>query len=310
MSKIVFVSFADTRYRASIDRLKKQTEAFGFDERYFFSEKDLPKDFFKGFSPKIYRRGYGYWTWKPYVVRQVLQTLQEGDILVYSDGGNVWNAKGIKRFRELIGMLSVEQPILAFQQEFLEKDWTKMDVFMRLCPDSFKQHAMTLQLWGGSFILMKSPIADEFVDQWNYMRETDINLFTDKVSSIPNLNGFREARHDQSVFSLLVKQRPHVEISWAEVEPLDGDWTGFDKYPIQAKRSKRIPIWKRGLTSFYRRCIGYYLILFKGFKFSGMVAWSVVIGHSVATLPNLIGGGKRNTLTIKLLPLSNHKMCA
>ena len=286
MSKIVFVSFADTRYQASIDRLKRQTEAFDFDERYFFSEKDLPAGFFKGFSPKIYRRGYGYWTWKPYVVRRVLETLQEGDVLVYSDGGNVWNDKGIKRFRELIGMLSQERPILAFQQEFLEKDWTKMDVFHRICPDGVKKYGMTLQLWGGSFILMKSPIADEFVGQWNHIRETELHLFTDQRSAIPNLNGFREARHDQSVFSLLVKQLPHIEISWDEVEPLDGDWTGYEKFPIQAKRSKRIPKWKRGFSFFWRSCIGYYLVLFKNFRFMGKVAWSV----TVATLPNLIGG--------------------
>lgn len=306
MSKIVFVSFADTRYQASIDRLKRQTEAFDFDERYFFSEKDLPAGFFKGFSPKIYRRGYGYWTWKPYVVRRVLETLQEGDVLVYSDGGNVWNDKGIKRFRELIGMLSQERPILAFQQEFLEKDWTKMDVFHRICPDGVKKYGMTLQLWGGSFILMKSPIADEFVGQWNHIRETELHLFTDQRSAIPNLNGFREARHDQSVFSLLVKQLPHIEISWDEVEPLDGDWTGYEKFPIQAKRSKRIPKWKRGFSFFWRRCIGYYLVFFKNFYFSNRVAWSVTI----ATLPNLIGGGKRNAVSIKLLPLSNYQMCA
>ncbi len=310
MSKIVFVSFADTRYQASIDRLKKQTEAFGFDERHFFSEKDLPKDFFKGFSPKIYRRGYGYWTWKPYVVRQVLKDLQEGDILVYSDGGNVWNDKGINRFRELIGMLSVEQPILAFQQEFLEKDWTKMDVFMRLCPDSFKQHAMTLQLWSGSFFLMKSPIADKFAKDWDDLRKTDIHQFTDRKSTIPNMLGFREARHDQSTFSLIVKQLPHVEISWEEVEPLNGDWTGYEKYPILAKRSRKKVTRKKLISYIFLSFIGYYLVLFKNFRFMGKVAWSVVLGHTIATLPNLVGGGNESPLIVCILRSRSLAKCA
>lgn len=310
MSKIVFVSFADTRYQASTDRLKRQTEAFGFDERYFFSEKDLPKDFFKGFSPKIYRRGYGYWTWKPYVVAKVLGGLQEGDILVYSDGGNVWNDKGIERFRELIDMLSMERPILAFQQEFLEKDWTKMDVFQRLCPETFKQHAMTLQLWSGSFFLMKSPIADKLAKDWDELRKTDIHQFTDRKSTIPNLLGFREARHDQSTFSLLVKQRPHVEISWEEVEPLDSNWAGYEKYPILAKRYRKKTTKKKIISYIFLSFIGYYLVLFKNFRFMGKVAWSIAIGHTVATLSNLIGGGKRNAVSITPLPLSNCQMCA
>lgn len=44
--KRIFVSFADTRYIKSLERIKSETEQFGFDERYFLTEKDLPKDFF------------------------------------------------------------------------------------------------------------------------------------------------------------------------------------------------------------------------------------------------------------------------
>lgn len=45
--KRIFVSFADTRYIKSLERIKSETELFGFDERYFLTEKDLPKDFFR-----------------------------------------------------------------------------------------------------------------------------------------------------------------------------------------------------------------------------------------------------------------------
>lgn len=54
MRKKVFVSFADTRYRSSLERLELETENFGFTERYFFTEKDLPDEFFKLLNPKIY----------------------------------------------------------------------------------------------------------------------------------------------------------------------------------------------------------------------------------------------------------------
>ena len=45
--KRIFVSFADTRYIKSLERIKSETELFDFDERYFLTEKDLPKDFFQ-----------------------------------------------------------------------------------------------------------------------------------------------------------------------------------------------------------------------------------------------------------------------
>lgn len=47
MGKIVFATFADSRYGRAMERIKRETENFGFDERYFFSERDLPKDFSK-----------------------------------------------------------------------------------------------------------------------------------------------------------------------------------------------------------------------------------------------------------------------
>ena len=273
MRKVVFVSFADTRYRASLERLKHETASFGFDERYFFTEKDLPEKFFKALNPRLYRRGYAYWTWKPYLVGKVMGNLQEGDILVYSDGGNHFEEKALQRYGEYLSMLSEDKPILAFQQPYLEKDWTKMDIFKQICPDSYLSCAMTLQLWGGCFILMKSKISDQLLRDWNDIRANHIDLFTDKRSISPNLEGFHENRHDQSIFSLLVKKLPHIEISWQEVEPLDGDWTGFDKFPIQGKRARSVSKKKKYFTLIYRTIIGLYLIFFKKFYFGRWIAW-------------------------------------
>ena len=163
MRKKVFVSFADTRYRSSLERLEQETENFGFTERYFFTEKDLPDEFFKLLNPKIYRRGYAYWTWKPYLVGKVMAKLEDGDILVYSDGGNHFEYNALPRFEEYLSMLSLDKPILAFQQPYLEKDWTKMDIFKQICPNGYLQLAMTLQLWGGCFILMKSKITEKLL---------------------------------------------------------------------------------------------------------------------------------------------------
>lgn len=39
MSKLILVSFADYRYRKSLERLERQTAGFPFDERYVLTER-------------------------------------------------------------------------------------------------------------------------------------------------------------------------------------------------------------------------------------------------------------------------------
>ena len=155
------------------------------------------------------------------------------------------------RFEEYLSMLSLDKPILAFQQPYLEKDWTKMDIFKQICPNGYLQLAMTLQLWGGCFILMKSKISEKLLIDWNDIRLNHIDLFTDKKSAQPNLEGFHENRHDQSIFSMLVKQLPHIEISWKDVEPLDGNWEGFENSPIQGKRARSVSKKKKYYNCFF-----------------------------------------------------------
>ena len=277
---VVFLTFADSKYASAIERLRKETEYFNFDERFFFSERDLPKNFFKGFSPNIYRRGFGYWIWKPFVVDKVLDKLSYGDVLVYSDCGNRWIGKSKRRFQEYLLMLNNEIPILTFQQQYLEKEWTKGDVFQYICPNDWKQYAVTLQLWSGCFILVKNRITEDLIKKWNDIAQHHRSLFTDKVSCYPNVGFFQENRHDQSCFSLLVKQLSHVEISWNEVDDLDGKWEQFGNYPIQAKREHKTTnfLWlvNRVLLRPYHYLQGIYLVVFKHFYFSKRIVWSLL----------------------------------
>lgn len=279
--KVILISFADSKFSSALERLRIETEPFCFDERHFFTEKDLPEDFFRGFSPKLYRRGFGYWSWKPFLVNKTLKAMKSGDILVYSDCGNRWIENSIGRFQEYLSMLTEGKPIVAFQQQHLEKDWTKGDVFQYICPKTWKHYAVTLQLWGGCFLMMKSSKTVDMVEQWNDIAINHRDLITDRKSKTPNMGTFQECRHDQSVFSLLVKQMPHTEISWEEVDDLDGKWETYGKYPIQARRDHQVSrgSWfiNRVLLRPYRYLQGLYLVVFKHFYFKNKMAWSVLI---------------------------------
>lgn len=87
MRKIILISFANTDFKKSLDRLEYSTRNFPFNERFFLTEKNLPKEFLKNLYYKRHRRGFGYWRWKSYLVNSYFRQLEENDILVYSDAG-------------------------------------------------------------------------------------------------------------------------------------------------------------------------------------------------------------------------------
>lgn len=103
-----FLSFADSRMSAALERLGRQAEALDFfDEITLFTEHDLSAEFTsrmgRYLTPSC--RGFGYWSWKPWAIHHVLQEMEEGDRLLYLDAGCHINANGTERFREYVNML-------------------------------------------------------------------------------------------------------------------------------------------------------------------------------------------------------------
>ena len=277
--QLILLSFADKRYEKALNRIRELTEEFPFTQCLFLNEDDLPKEYLKTLRYKTHRRGFGYWRWKSFLVRDMLEKMQDGDILVYSDAGVYWNKKGIKRFDEYIGMLKEsENFILTFQQPYLEKDYSKGDILSYTGAYNDEDITMSFQLWGGLFILKKTSDAVSFVNKWYDLCHNHYNLITDRKSQSMNLPGFIENRHDQSAFSILVKQCPHVEISYKECQAVNRDWASLKEFPMQGRRdNNRLMSLKdkviRKLSIPYKRMIGMYLKTFEHMHFAVAPNW-------------------------------------
>lgn len=128
-----FLSFADSRMSAALERLGRQAEALDFfDEITLFTEHDLSAEFTsrmgRYLTPSC--RGFGYWSWKPWSIHHVLQEMEEGDRLLYLDAGCHINANGTERFREYVNMLDRDsRGMLVFTNGQPEYKWTKGDIF-------------------------------------------------------------------------------------------------------------------------------------------------------------------------------------
>ena len=78
-------------------------------------------EFIRKCEPFInYKRGGGYWLWKPYIIFRELSKISENDILVYCDAGCIIDFKKKKIFREYIELLQ-EKHVLAFESGQLNK---------------------------------------------------------------------------------------------------------------------------------------------------------------------------------------------
>lgn len=277
---VVLLSFADSRYEYSLKRIEKESADFPIDEFHFLSEKDLPMDLLKIINPKLYRRGFGYWRWKPYIVLCQIEKMKDGDILIYSDAGITWNPNGIERFVEYVQMLKhASVDYLVFQQPFLEKDYNKWELLHFLNVVEDERILMSLQIPAGLFMIKKSPSSISFLKEWQNIMINRFDLISDKCTKHGNLSGFIEHRHDQSVFSILVKKREHIQISWNEIESLQNNYESLSCCPFHVHKTSfyaKNTIFRKLKSLYtlpYRLLIGYYLKYCEGFYFFKKVSW-------------------------------------
>lgn len=232
-----FISFADSRMQPALERIASQAEAMQFfDEIRVFDERHLGADFLNrwGHIVKCGVRGYGYWCWKSYLILRELESMQEGDQLYYCDAGCHLNPGGRERLADYSEMLAAcPLGILAFELEELEYKWTKADVLAYFGLDEKPEALNSPQVCATHVLVRKCESSVRFMQEWIQAWETDFSRIDDTPSRIPNHPEFRDHRHDQSLFSCLLKKHSGAAIlSFRETEPVGLDWTKMKKYPF------------------------------------------------------------------------------
>lgn len=257
----VFLSFADSRMNRALSRIRRQAHQLNYYDHVITTDESgldirFREDFREKLSPSL--RGYGYWCWKPHIIIQILNQLDDGDILQYTDAGCHLNPRGLKRLEEYFQLTAQsETGILAFQAvppEFhvgtvklpnqTEMLWCKGD----LC-DYFKvrDKATIMEsptIGAGIIFIKKCDASLSIIKKWLSIYREKFFLLDDTLSKSPNLPGFIAHRHDQSIFSILCKINKVKTISAYEywypgsLISMLPDWGKLKFYPIHAKRDK------------------------------------------------------------------------
>ena len=148
-------------------------------------------------------RGYGYYVWKPYIINITIDNLNDGDILVYLDAGCEIDHEKKDKIRSYFELVKTEKLIVSSSNQ-IEKDWSKMDLLHTLDMNK-DEYLDTEQYQSGLFMIYICDETRKFMKEW-YELCCNYHFIDDTPSAIPNIDGFVEHRHDQSVFSLLFKK--------------------------------------------------------------------------------------------------------
>ena len=208
--KYYFVSFGGPRknYYIALNRIIKEVETLKiFNNIIQYTDIDLKKD--SNFWNKNWsfiennKRGYGYWVWKPYIILQTLNKMDNGDILLYCDAGCEINNNPLE-MKYLLEKCKNEHILYTSTYE-IERRWNKRDLlnFMNMDSPNFID---TMQGQSGVIFINKNDKTYNLIKEWYDIASSNYHYIDDTKSLLQNYPDFREHRHDQSVFSLLTKK--------------------------------------------------------------------------------------------------------
>lgn len=241
MPDVHFASFASGRLLGSLTRIHAEAVALGrFRSIRTLTPRWLGRDYWAvhAETARRHRRGFGFWTWKPYVVRRLLGEIPAGDILVYCDAGCSLNVEGVPRL-DTYASLAAGHPsqVLAFTLDQTVGAWTKRATLLAAAaPDEVRARPMVSAT---ALVVRSSAVAADLVREWE-RRMGDLTIVDDSPSPGGEHPEFKAHRHDQSVFSLLAYEREIQTIPdetwWHPV------WDERRDFPIHARRWRhRLP---------------------------------------------------------------------
>ena len=239
--RIVFLTFGCEKYYNQVARISSEANKLKcFDDIISLTDKDLlidsnfnylHRDFF---THDKFCRGFGYWLWKPYIIKERLLKMKDDDILVYVDSGSVINENGRKRIFEYIEMLNLDgnHGVLSFQMCHLpEIKYTKRALLSYL--ETNLDDMRSGQFMATVIIIKKNLHSMHIMNEW--YRIASINeLINDDKGSEEEYKFFQDHRHDQSIYSLLVKKYGSIKIP--DETYFAPDWSNGKYYPFWATR--------------------------------------------------------------------------
>jgi hypothetical protein len=236
-------------------RILKEAESFKFDSIENLTEFDIP-EFLEKHSDFIESnpQGYGRWIWKPKIILDKLNSIDDNDILIYCDSGMHLNSNGIDRYNEYIDILSTKD-MLTFSLNQNEKYYFAQQWVTKMVIDSYYPEFKDMKskyCYGGVIMMKKTKSTISLIEDWlelceryNFIRG-DLSLPGDMPVS--QYDFFIGSDSDNGLFNIcLVKHgiSHYIFPDETNIYLPDGlqnysasieDWETLNKFPFQCRR--------------------------------------------------------------------------
>ncbi len=235
MNKSTLISFASASHYATQRRLHSTALKHGIKNNSPYKAWQLLFSAFYWKNRKILTssRGAGFWLWKPHILLNALNNSSSDEVIIYLDTDHII----VQPLDPIIKLCTLQNPIVIFSshgnKNVLARQRTKRDCFILMdcdSPDYYdkEQAAATL------IVIRKTESSLLFVKQWLTYCE-DERIITDQpnVLGLPDLEGFIEHRHDQSILSLLAFKH---NLSIYRFPSERGNYLKLPKYRVRGEK--------------------------------------------------------------------------
>ena len=221
---IYHVTFANNEMTKSAILAQSAALKHGCDRSFIMNEKCYSNEFIR-LNEKILSqyRGAGYWLWKPYVIFNMLNKIEQDAILVYTDAG----VEIVNDVKILIDKMDGD--VFLFGNNYPHIEWCKADVMDAILPNWALQFDINnRQAQASVLIIRNTQYARMFISEWLKYCQVD-HFINDEQSYEGNYLYFAEHRHDQAILTCLA-YKYGIPLHWWPAHYNDGQFV-YDKHP-------------------------------------------------------------------------------
>lgn len=229
---ILGITFADARMLTSAILCKKSMKENGVNFASDYGPDSFTDEFVDNNIDVLNREfGAGLYLWKPWIINDRIQSLKDGDILIYSDAG----VEFINNVNHIIDRM--DQDIWLFGNMFEHADWCKRECWDMMNMDEVYS-TTTKQVQASVIFIRVSPFSRKFIKEWLFWCQMPGCIETECDPDIQHPQ-FKEHRHDQAILTnLAIKYNiklhywPASYNNGAFEYSTDGYDRSVDNYPI------------------------------------------------------------------------------
>lgn len=233
-------TYADACDRTAQRRQIQSAGPFGIDVVRAWTRETLESTAFYDEHRELLdqQRGSGYRLWKPFIIRETLKEMADGERLVYADAGIAI----VHSLGPVLALCRDGRDVVLFASHDHEAGgndcgtWTKRDCFVRMDCDEARFHDGPMV--DASFLIVrKSERSVAFIDDWlSHACRSELLTDAPTTGPLPDLPRFIQHRHDQSILALLairhgIELFRHPSQHGNHLKPAylrePGEWTRF-----------------------------------------------------------------------------------